>query len=102
MKFFENTAKAAIVTGIYQIARGDVRSPIMLPVTSEALGKNGLIPLAFRNKRSKSSVEPTDNTKTRATFNDGLLKNAVIKIRVRRNPIWVLGVFNRLINEPML
>lgn len=85
-KFFENIAKAAIKIGIYQSLSGDVKSPIMLPLTRAALGKNGLSLLNFRNKRSKSNAEPIDNIKTRIAFNDVLLKNAVIKIRVRRNP----------------
>ena len=99
IKFFENIAKAAIATGIYQLAKGDVKSPIILPLTSPALGKNGLIPLIFRNKRSKISADPIDNIKTSTAFNDGLLKKAVIKIRVRRNPIWVLGVFSLRANH---
>lgn len=75
------------ITGTYQARLGAVKSPIMLPVTKEALGKNGLILRSFTNKRSKNNVDPTDNVKTRITFNDGLLKNAVIKIKARRNPI---------------
>lgn len=87
MKFFENIAISPTTTGIYQSRRGEVKRPIMHPVTRLALGKNGLILRSSTNKRSNSSVDPTDNVKTRITFNDGLLKNAVIKIRVRRNPI---------------
>ena len=87
-----------ITTGTYQERLGDVKSPMMLPVTSEPLGKNGLTPRSLTNKRSVLAVDIRDSMKTRRAFCEGLFRNAVIKMSVRKNPIWVFEVLNKLIN----
>lgn len=74
-------------TGTYQERVGFVKSPIMLPVTSAALGKYGLVPRSLTNKRSALSVDIRDNRKTRRAFCEGLFMNAVIKMSVRKIPI---------------
>lgn len=75
-----------ITIGAYQARLGAVKSPTILPVTSAALGKKGLIFLSFKNKRSELATDKIDITKTRITFNDGLFKNAVIKMSARKIP----------------
>ena len=87
-----------IATGTYQERLGDVRSPIMLPVASAALGKNCLTLRSLTNKRSKTTVDIKDSRKTRRAFCEGLLRNAVIKINVRKIPSKVFEVFSKLIN----
>ena len=86
MKFFENIAIMPTTTGTYQERFGDIKSPIILPVTSDALGKNNLIFRSFTNKRSEETADKIDKRYTRRTFCDGLLINAVTKISVRRIP----------------
>ena len=87
-----------ITIGTYHKRSGDVKSPIILPVTSEPLGKNGLTPRSLTNKRSALTADIRDRRKTRRAFCEGLFRNAVIKISVRKNPIWVFEVLNKLIN----
>ena len=86
MKFFENIAIMPTTTGTYQERFGDIKSPIILPVTSAALGKNNLTFRSLTNKRSEKTADKRDKRYTRRTFCEGLLINAVIKIRVRKNP----------------
>jgi hypothetical protein len=87
-----------ITTGTYQERLGDVKSPIILPVTSVALGKDNLIFRSLTNKRSEIAVDIKDSKKTRRAFCKGLFRNAVIKMSVRKNPIWVFEVLSKLIN----
>ena len=98
MNFFENIAVIPTIIGIYQGRLGDVKSPIMLPVTSAALGKNCLTFRILTNKRSKTTVDIKDSRKTRRAFCEGLFRNAVIKINVRKIPSCVFEVFSKLIN----
>jgi len=97
IKFFENIAIMLITIGTYQERSGDVKSPMMLPVTSEPLGKNGLTPRSLTNKRSEIAVDIRDSRKTRRIFCEGLFRNAVIKMSVRKTPIWVFEVLSKLI-----
>ena len=86
MKFFENIAIILTIIGTYKGRLGAVKSPTILPVTSEPLGKNSLLFRSLTNKRSAQTADIRDREKTSRVFCEGLFINAVIKMRERKIP----------------